>query len=302
MDQGMNSALQGFSDALNKYIGVGVQTQIEDQQMKKKSALELAKGKELETFKGEVDLEKDKKLKTFELAQAGKITADVAKELYPEEAEAVIKFERDNQRSMTTQEFKDVILGRRTADSQKELNREMRLDSQIMTIGTQLQNSNPIVKEAKLRGLSLEQVNQLGELVKSGNTIAASAMAARMARSMEGGGVLTDQDLTRYVQSGQLTRAAADKLSKWMKGRPSEATVEEIQAIAPVLNDVYQSKVQAEYDNVINRVHANFGKYGITKEEAARRLDIPYSGQVKGEKKEEQPKSKGNSDPLGLGI
>jgi hypothetical protein len=149
-----------------------------------------------------------------------------------------------------------------------------RMDKNILTYSEALEK-NPTVKGMRTQDVSLGQMDNVINLAKQGNTVAASAMGTKMARAMGEVGVLTDSDVKRYVQSGQLARGTGDKLSRMMQGRPTDATLEEISQIAAVLKNSYASKVQPVYDTYVNRLSRNLN---ITPEEAAFRLDVPYTG------------------------
>lgn len=135
--------------------------------------------------------------------------------------------------------------------------------------------TNPVIKTLKQQDIGLGQVDQLVPLVQSGNTVASNALGAKMARGMGEVGVLTDTDIVRYVQSGQMTRSAADKLSRMVKGVPTDTTLGEMQEITQALRTAYEAKVQPLYNDAVARFARN---YKITPEEAAERLVIPYSG------------------------
>jgi hypothetical protein len=114
--------------------------------------------------------------------------------------------------------------------------------------------SDQELKEFKKQGLGLSQVDQLVSEIKNGNTVAGGALGAKMARAMGEVGVLTEQDVVRYVQSGMLTQKVGDKLKKMMLGRPTDATLEELQHISSILKNNFASKIQPIYDKYANRL------------------------------------------------
>lgn len=159
----------------------------------------------------------------------------------------------------------------KSLENQKE-NRDLRIDNQILQYSNQLEN-NYILKDLNKQQIGFNQVNDLIGLTNSGNTIAANALGMKMARGLGEVGVLTESDISRYVQSGQLNRAVADKLSRWVNGKPTDATVEEIGQISNVLKQSWDSKVQPIYNRYVERLSKN---YEIPIEEAADRLGVPY--------------------------
>lgn len=139
---------------------------------------------------------------------------------------------------------------------------------------------NKIRQDPTLRKLEEQQIGttttqDILQAVRDGNTVASAALGTKMAKAMGEVGVLTEQDVTRYTRSGKLTQQAADTLKKWVKGVPTEATLDEIQQITNVMGDRYQSKVQPIYDKYVN----NFAKvYKVDPLEAADLLSVTYSG------------------------
>lgn len=164
--------------------------------------------------------------------------------------------------------------------------REDRLNKDILMYSEALEK-NPVVKELKKQDISLNQVSDLMSLVKSGNTVAFSDLGTKMARAMGEVGVLTESDIIRYVQSGRLDRKSADTLSRWVRGKPTDATLNEISQIANALSDSFESKIQPIYNTYVNRLSRN---YGLTPEEAAYRLDVAYKPEKEKEGKNELPK------------
>lgn len=160
------------------------------------------------------------------------------------------------------------------SDSDRDLTRQLRIDKGIADIGLKI-DSHPVIKKLRDQEISLGQVSELLDLVKSGNTVASAAMGIKMAKAMGEVGVMTDQDIKRYVQSGKLTQSAGDKLSKWAKGVPSEATQAEITEMVNMMKGSFDQKIQPFLDRQVNLVSRN---YGLTPEDAAFKLDVPYTG------------------------
>lgn len=167
---------------------------------------------------------------------------------------------------------RDRIVNTRTNDIRDERVDDRRRNDVLRY--AQTIETHPVIKELNKQQIGLDQVNEMVNVIKSGNTVAASAMGTKMARAMGEVGVLTESDISRYVQSGRLDRAAADKLSRWTKGRPSDATIQEIQQISEVLRDSFAGKVQPVYDRYIDR----FARaHNVSPEDAAYQLNFPYS-------------------------
>lgn len=156
----------------------------------------------------------------------------------------------------------------------RELNRELRIDKGVADIAIKI-DSHPMIKKLKEQEFGIDQVTSLVELARGGNTIASSAMGAKMAKAMGEVGVLTEEDIARYVRSGKLTQGAADKLLKWKNGVPSDATLDEIEQISKAMKGSFDTRIQPIYNRYVNILSRN---YKITPEDAAMRLDVPYSG------------------------
>lgn len=154
----------------------------------------------------------------------------------------------------------------------KDQRREDQMALAVTNYGKQIE-TNPIIKALELQSVGLHSVEEMSHLVRQGNTVAASAMGMKMARAMGEVGVVTENDVKRYVQSGKLTQAAADVLSRWLTGTPSNATLAEINQITEALSDSYDGKIQPIYNRYVDR----FARaYKTTPEDAAYRLAIPY--------------------------
>lgn len=134
---------------------------------------------------------------------------------------------------------------------------------------------DPIIKKMQEQGISLDSVADLSKFSKSGNTVAGNALGAKMARAMGEVGVLTETDVKRYTSSGRLDRRSADTLSKWMSGKPTDATLKEINQIADIMRENYSGKIQTRTDRYIKE----FAKtHGMEPKEAADWLQHPFSG------------------------
>lgn len=156
--------------------------------------------------------------------------------------------------------------------AEKDQKREDRMASAITDYGKQIE-TNPIVRKLNEQQIGIHDVEEMGHLVADGNTVASSAMGTKMAKAMGEVGVLTEQDVKRYVQSGKLSQAAGDTLSRWVNGTPSNATLAEVNQIASVLNDSFEGKIQPIYNRYVERFSR---AHKIDPEEAAYKLAIPY--------------------------
>lgn len=126
---------------------------------------------------------------------------------------------------------------------EKEKNRQLRIDKTVLDWKVKMRN-DPEIKTLYSQKIGLGQIDDITKIAQGGNTVAATALGVKMARGMGEVGVLTDGDVTRYVQSGRLDRKAGDILSRWLQGRPTTATMAELSQISNVLQDNFIQKVQ----------------------------------------------------------
>lgn len=151
-------------------------------------------------------------------------------------------------------------------------NLDNRINAEALNFYNQMQN-NFVLKHLKEQAIGLDTASQLDKLVQSGNTVAASGLGIKEAKGLGEVGVMTDLDVKRYMQSGKISQKAGDILSGWILGRPTDATLGDIQEINGVIKDVLATKVQPIINNYVEALSANLG---MTKEEAARRLAVKY--------------------------
>lgn len=134
--------------------------------------------------------------------------------------------------------------------------------------------NDPRVKPLFAQDIGLKQVGDILSMVQQGNTVAAGALGVKMAKAMGEVGVLTDQDVARYVVSGRLDRMAGDKLSKMIRGVPSDATQAELSQIANVLRESFAERIQPVYNEYIT----SFAETeGIDPLDVSRKMSVPYS-------------------------
>jgi len=86
-----------------------------------------------------------------------------------------------------------------------------------------------------------------------------------MAKTMGEVGMLSESDVTRYVQAKALDRSAADKLNKWIKGVPTTATLNDIQQIGKVMRQKFTEQIQPIIASYAQQMSTGLG---ITEEEA----------------------------------
>jgi len=143
---------------------------------------------------------------------------------------------------------------------------------------------DPIMKQMVSQGVSFANVQNMIGLAKGdpergvpANTVSSAALGAEMAKALEGASKLTDQDVTRYVRSGKFTQGAIDKYKVWATGAPSDATLDEIQQVANVI----QARIADVSQSVANDYVERLAKTeGISIDEAAQNLGVNYDSSV----------------------
>lgn len=139
---------------------------------------------------------------------------------------------------------------------------------------------DPIIKKLREKEYGYDVIDQIVAQAKGGNTTAAAGLGAKVAKAMyDEVGVLTNEDVARYVRSGLITRQAGDKLTQWMTGHPTEATLDEIQQMERVMKEVGMGRIQGNVNRYL-REYAN--PRGIDPEEAGAWLQFDYRDDGKG--------------------
>lgn len=155
------------------------------------------------------------------------------------------------------------------AKATKEKTSEQKKDARLTNYQI---GQNTVVKKFQEQNMSLATVNELADYAKKGNTVAGAALGIKMAKAMGEVGVMTEQDIKRYITSGKLDQKAGDKLAQWTQGKPSDATLDEIKQIAAVIGEQSASAILPIVNTYIDR-YANSNE--MTREEAAE--DLGYT-------------------------
>jgi hypothetical protein len=135
-------------------------------------------------------------------------------------------------------------------------------------------------KDAYKEDLAFDQVNKLMDAAQKGNQIAFNAVGTKMARAMSEVGVLTESDVSRYIEGGSLTRKAGDSLLRMINGKPSDATMDDIKQITNVLKDAHSSRLQPIFEDYVNDAVQTLGK---TREQAYKEFGFPLPQDLKNE-------------------
>lgn len=121
---------------------------------------------------------------------------------------------------------------------------------------------------------SFKGVKELAERIKKGEDGSGQSIAAlggRMARAMGEVGVLTDQDVTRYVGDVKWSNQFRSWLDKGMKGKLPEEVIDGIVANVDSIESRLSKDVDGVMNTVANRMTAGFP--GVEKERVFKMLD-----------------------------
>jgi len=161
----------------------------------------------------------------------------------------------------------------RRQQSEERIARQQRIDTARRFI-----KDDPRTNKAYTQAMALEDIMPLVEQVKSGNQAAAAALGSRLARAMGEVGVLTDADVTRYVQGTSWGRELLDWYNRKQKGSISEETLNDIIKNSKTISKQLQKNLNKVYKNAENRMIAAYpgmerkdvrgilGSYNITEE------------------------------------
>lgn len=153
--------------------------------------------------------------------------------------------------------------------SKREADLSNKINDKVVAEGNKAEAN---LKKLREQGLALDQVGTLIAQARNGNSISANAVGTKLARAMGEVGALTESDVTRYVSNGAILPKTGDILNKWLEGKPSDATLEEINQITSILS----SKLKDKYQDVLKpHVQRMVGNYGLSEEEAYSRLGYP---------------------------
>jgi hypothetical protein len=119
----------------------------------------------------------------------------------------------------------------------------------------------------------------MNEVKQSGNQIAAAQIGARTARVVGEVGVLTDNDVRRYVEAGSIDRKYGDKLSRMIHGVPSDLTLQELETTYDIMR---RKTEQILADRARAHIEKSASVEKMKPEELAGIIKVPYFAQQGG--------------------
>lgn len=172
--------------------------------------------------------------------------------------------------------------------SQRDEDRQIKAEDRVYKVISDYEK-HPVVKELDKQGISFDQADSLIDAVESGNEIALGALGTKMARAMGEVGVLTDQDVKRYIQAQSLVQKAKDTYGRNFQGQLSEQTLKDIQDVTKKMKKGFDKKREDLYDRYVKRAYENYGKKaGLSLEDIETRFALP-SLSKKGQETQQAP-------------
>lgn len=172
--------------------------------------------------------------------------------------------------------------------SQRDEDRQIKAEDRVYKVISDYEK-HPVVKELDKQGISFDQADSLIDAVESGNEIALGALGTKMARAMGEVGVLTDQDVKRYIQAQSLVQKAKDTYGRNFQGQLSEQTLKDIQDVTKKMKKGFDKKRGDLYDRYVKRAYENYGKKaGLSLEDIETRFALP-SLSKKGQETQQAP-------------
>lgn len=173
---------------------------------------------------------------------------------------------------------------------QKDIDRQLRAEDKVYKVISDYEK-HPVVKELGKQGLSFDQADALIGQMEQGNQIALGALGTKMARAMGEVGVLTDQDVKRYIQAQSLVQKAQDTAGRNFMGELSDETIKDIKDVTSKMKKGFGKKRKDLYDRYVKRAYENYGKQaGLELEDVETRFAMPSMQKAEPEAQSEDPK------------
>lgn len=157
--------------------------------------------------------------------------------------------------------------------------KEKREISEALTKRFDAMKKNKVYQELDKQGLTFAQAESLISEMEKGNEIALGSLGTKMARSMGEVGVLTDQDVKRYIEAQSLVQKAKDKFGRAFLGQLSKDTVQDIKNVTDKMQKGFNQRFKEIEKEYVDQTWENYGKdYGMSKDDVRRRFGITPKG------------------------
>lgn len=248
-------ALSTLSNIVNaKQGGAGIMLPTQAVESLKKQRTEE---KKVEAAKEKADFDRkiaERKIEVYEEVSKGNLEATKAKQKIREEERELKKKEKEEKKAR--QEKLDTLKQEGEERRQAKEDRKQRLDELNAARG--LLKDDPRYKEILQQSKAFDEVGKLMEQVESGNQAATAAAGTKLARAMGEVGVLTDQDVVRYIRGQSWGRQFQDWLTKGMKGTLSKEMIKDIKDNLGIFKNALQGNADNIYSNAGGRLKAAF--------------------------------------------
>lgn len=177
-------------------------------------------------------------------------------------------------------------------EQRKEKDQMRRFNSDIYKVRKDFL-ADPVVKELRKQDISFDQAESLLKAMEQDNQVALGPLGTKMARAMGEVGVLTDQDVVRYISSEGVSRRAQDFFSKKWDGKLSDLSTKDLTDINNIMRMGATRRISQLRDDYVDAAYENFGKqYGIPREEVSKRIGAASMGKGGESKQTSSPKLK----------
>lgn len=161
---------------------------------------------------------------------------------------------------------------RKQRESEREENRQRSFNKDVYGVVQDFERDK-VVQALNTQELSFTQMDEIIAAIKTGNQVGIGALGTKAARAMGEVGVLTDQDVKRYIEAASVIRGAQDKFGKAWKGSVSQQTLKDIGELSDKMKNGFAKKREELTKKYVDRAYENFGKnYGFSYGEVKQRF------------------------------
>jgi hypothetical protein len=182
--------------------------------------------------------------------------------------------------------------GRLEREAREEERRKVRANEKIYGVIKDFEKDET-VKALKKQGLAFEQIDTLISEIDKGNEVALGALGIKAARAMGEVGVITNDDVKRYIEAQSIIQSAKDKFGKAWRGKVSDETLKNIKDVSIKMRDGLRSRRKRLFEKYVDYAYKNFGEpQGMSKSDIYSRFSQELQFQPKTENAEDTEKKK----------
>lgn len=263
--------------------------------------------KKSESFLKQADM-----LKKLKELQTGKATTTKTVNTVNEKGEpvtqlitqtgAVLKEFKTPKKEVTPYQEETLKLWKKSIDTKEktaEQNRQLRIEKEDqrqkekdLTVGLRVNENiyrvtkdfegNKVKQEMDKQGISFGQADQLIKQVETGNEVALGGLGIKMARAMGEVGVITNEDVKRYIASQSILRQGKDYYARLGKGKLYDKTLKDIKDINRKMAAGFKEKEKEILERYVSRAYENFGKHsGMSQRDIYKRFGMEHKVPLK---------------------